>query len=302
MSIAIAPAIRKLMKHHALDRGDVDLWELHEAYAVTTLYNQAQLETPWEITNVNGGAVALGHPYGMSGIRYLGSTLLELGRRSKRTRGRRRLHGGRHGDRRVSSSASRRGGCRASTSRFISTGCATSSPYSASISEPSTWSWTMPSRFSTSGRSCASSSPYACSANAAITCETLRSNCGDATPRMIDREQQHADAAMILGVLDERLVAARRVEQRIEQLLLHLGVRLDHALELAEQAAAARGSAQSSARPSSSIRACCALISSIAFTSSPPLRVRPSRNAPNAGAVCRARRGRRCPGTGEIAT
>jgi acetyl-CoA C-acetyltransferase len=84
MSIAIAPAIRKVLKHHQLATTDVDLWELHEAYAVTTLYNQAQLETPWEITNVNGGAVPLGHPYGMSGIRYLGSTLLELGRRKKR--------------------------------------------------------------------------------------------------------------------------------------------------------------------------------------------------------------------------
>jgi acetyl-CoA C-acetyltransferase len=84
MSIAITPAVRKLMKHHGLGMGDVDLWELHEAYAVTTLYNQAQLETPWETTNVNGGAIALGHPYGMSGIRYLGSTLMELGRRQKR--------------------------------------------------------------------------------------------------------------------------------------------------------------------------------------------------------------------------
>lgn len=84
MSIAIAPAIKKLMAHHQLAAGDVDLWELHEAYAVTTLYNQAQLGTPWEITNVNGGAVPLGHPYGMSGIRYLGSTLLELGRRKAR--------------------------------------------------------------------------------------------------------------------------------------------------------------------------------------------------------------------------
>jgi acetyl-CoA C-acetyltransferase len=84
MSIAITPAIRKLMKHHQLAMGDVDLWELHEAYAVTTLYNQAQLETPWEITNVNGGAIALGHPYGMSGIRYLGSSLFELRRRGKR--------------------------------------------------------------------------------------------------------------------------------------------------------------------------------------------------------------------------
>jgi acetyl-CoA C-acetyltransferase len=84
MSIAYTPAIHKLLKHHAVSKTDVDLWELHEAYAVTTLYNQAQLETPWEITNVNGGAVALGHPYGMSGIRYLGTTLMELGRRGKK--------------------------------------------------------------------------------------------------------------------------------------------------------------------------------------------------------------------------
>ena len=105
MSIAIAPAIRKVMKHHALAMSDVDLWELHEAYAVTTLYNQAQLETPWEITNVNGGAVPLGHPYGMSGIRYLGSTLLELGRRKAAARRRRCLHGGRDGDGSVSRAA-----------------------------------------------------------------------------------------------------------------------------------------------------------------------------------------------------
>jgi acetyl-CoA C-acetyltransferase len=84
MSIAIAPAVKKLMKRNGLAMSDVDLWELHEAYAVTTLYNQAELETPWEITNVNGGAIALGHPYGMSGIRYVGSTLLELARRKKR--------------------------------------------------------------------------------------------------------------------------------------------------------------------------------------------------------------------------
>jgi acetyl-CoA C-acetyltransferase len=84
MSIAITPAINKLIKHHAINKADIDLWELHEAYATTTLYNQAQLETPWDITNVNGGAVALGHPYGMSGIRYLGSTLMELGRRQKK--------------------------------------------------------------------------------------------------------------------------------------------------------------------------------------------------------------------------
>jgi acetyl-CoA C-acetyltransferase len=84
MSIAITPAIRKLMKQRGIGMGDVDLWELHEAYAVTTVYNQAQLETPWETTNVNGGAIALGHPYGMSGIRYVGSTLRELRRRGAR--------------------------------------------------------------------------------------------------------------------------------------------------------------------------------------------------------------------------
>jgi acetyl-CoA C-acetyltransferase len=82
MSTAITPAIRKLIKLNAINAGDVDLWELHEAYAVTTLYNQRQLETPWERTNVIGGAIALGHPYGMSGIRYLGQTLMELGRRN----------------------------------------------------------------------------------------------------------------------------------------------------------------------------------------------------------------------------
>jgi acetyl-CoA C-acetyltransferase len=84
MSIAITPSIRKLMKYHQLAMTDIDLWEVHEAYAVTTLYNQAQLETPWETTNVNGGAIALGHPYGMSGIRYVGQTLLELARRNAR--------------------------------------------------------------------------------------------------------------------------------------------------------------------------------------------------------------------------
>lgn len=83
MSIAITPAIQAVMKKHGLKKDDIDLWELHEAYAVTTLYNQRQLDTPWEITNVNGGAIALGHPYGMSGIRYLGSALMELGRRGK---------------------------------------------------------------------------------------------------------------------------------------------------------------------------------------------------------------------------
>jgi len=82
MSVAIAPAIEKIVKRYSIDVSSVDLWELHEAFAVTTLYNQRVLETPWEKTNVNGGAVPLGHPYGMSGVRYVGSTLMELRRRN----------------------------------------------------------------------------------------------------------------------------------------------------------------------------------------------------------------------------
>jgi acetyl-CoA C-acetyltransferase len=54
-SIAITPAIRKLMKQHRLAVTDIDLWELHEAYAVTTLCNQPQLQAPWDITNSMAG-------------------------------------------------------------------------------------------------------------------------------------------------------------------------------------------------------------------------------------------------------
>ncbi|MEZ4403705.1 MAG: thiolase family protein [Kofleriaceae bacterium] len=84
MSIAIAPAVQRLMRRDGITAAAVDLWELHEAFAVTTVYNQRVLETPWAQTNVNGGAIALGHPYGMSGVRYVGSLALELGRRGAR--------------------------------------------------------------------------------------------------------------------------------------------------------------------------------------------------------------------------
>ena len=70
------------MQKNAVNAGDVDLWELHEAYAVTTLYNQRQLDTPWERTNVNGGAIALGHPVGMSGTRLIITLLKEMKRRN----------------------------------------------------------------------------------------------------------------------------------------------------------------------------------------------------------------------------
>lgn len=81
MSIANKPAVDKLLRHHSLSVGDVNLWELHEAFAVTALYAQRELGVSWDIANVNGGAVVLGHPYGMSGIRYVGSILREMNRR-----------------------------------------------------------------------------------------------------------------------------------------------------------------------------------------------------------------------------
>ena len=98
MSIAIAPAIRKVMAHHGLAMADVDLWELHEAYAVTTLYNQAQLETPWEShererrRGAAGPSVRdVGHP-----LPGLDAARARAARRP--ARGRRGVHGGRDVD------------------------------------------------------------------------------------------------------------------------------------------------------------------------------------------------------------
>jgi acetyl-CoA C-acetyltransferase len=64
-----------------LTPADVDLWEINEAFASVTLNSMRMLEIDEDKVNVNGGAVALGHPIGASGARILGALILELGRR-----------------------------------------------------------------------------------------------------------------------------------------------------------------------------------------------------------------------------
>lgn len=82
MGIGPVPAIRKLLQRNRLRMDDIDLWEINEAFASQVLYCAQTLGIPAERLNVNGGAIALGHPYGMSGTRLVGHALLE-GRRRK---------------------------------------------------------------------------------------------------------------------------------------------------------------------------------------------------------------------------
>ena len=84
MGIGPSLAVPKLLKKHGLTVADIDLWELHEAFAVQAVYCRDKLGLPPERTNVNGGAVAVGHPYGMSGSRIVGHALLEGRRRGAR--------------------------------------------------------------------------------------------------------------------------------------------------------------------------------------------------------------------------
>jgi acetyl-CoA C-acetyltransferase len=81
MGIGPVYAIPKVLKRLGLSVADIDLWELNEAFAVQVLYCRDKLAIPDDRLNVNGGAIAVGHPYGVSGQRLVGHALIEGKRR-----------------------------------------------------------------------------------------------------------------------------------------------------------------------------------------------------------------------------
>ncbi len=81
MGIGPIYAVPKLLKNHGLSVDDIGLWELNEAFAVQVLHSADVLGIPMDRLNVNGGAISVGHPYGMSGARLTGHALIEGRRR-----------------------------------------------------------------------------------------------------------------------------------------------------------------------------------------------------------------------------
>ena len=84
MGIGPVFAVPKLLAQHDLGIDDIDLWELNEAFASQVVYCRDRLDIDPDKLNVNGGAISIGHPYGMSGARLVGHLLLEGRRRNAR--------------------------------------------------------------------------------------------------------------------------------------------------------------------------------------------------------------------------
>lgn len=84
MGIGPVFAIPRLLQRTGLSMDDIGLWELNEAFAVQVIYCRDQLGIPNELLNVNGGSIAIGHPFGMSGARMVGHALIEGRRRGVR--------------------------------------------------------------------------------------------------------------------------------------------------------------------------------------------------------------------------
>ena len=82
MGIGPIYAVPKLLERFNLSIDDIGLWELNEAFAVQVIYSRDKLGIPNELLNVNGGAISIGHPYGMSGARMVGHALIEGKRRN----------------------------------------------------------------------------------------------------------------------------------------------------------------------------------------------------------------------------
>jgi acetyl-CoA acyltransferase len=83
MGIGPVFAVPKLLKRNGLGMDDIDLWELNEAFAVQVVYCRDRLGIPMEKLNVNGGSIAIGHPFGMTGSRMVGTMANELARRPR---------------------------------------------------------------------------------------------------------------------------------------------------------------------------------------------------------------------------
>jgi len=84
MGIGPVFAVPKLLRRQGLHIEDIDLWELNEAFAVQVIYCRVRLGIPMDKLNVNGGSISIGHPFGMTGSRMVGTIANEMVRRKSR--------------------------------------------------------------------------------------------------------------------------------------------------------------------------------------------------------------------------